>query len=58
MSDGLPGPIRARRLRVIREEYARGWGAGKRAARILDMMPDAVRQFARRNGISWRKKSA
>ena len=54
----LPGPIRARRLRVIREEYAKGHGGAKRAARLLDMLPDAVRQFARRNGINCRRKAA
>ena len=48
----LDRPIRLHRLRVIREEYAKGHGGAKRAARILDMMPDAVRQFARRNGIA------
>ena len=40
------------RLRVIREQYATGYGGAKRAARLLGMSPDAVRQFARRHGIN------
>jgi hypothetical protein len=52
----LDRPIRLHRLQVIREEYARGWGAAKRAARRLNMMPDAVRAFASRNGLARRRR--
>jgi len=40
------------RLRVIREQYATGYGGAKRAAKLLGMSHDAVRQFARRHGIN------
>jgi len=40
------------RLRVIREQYATGYGGAKRAAKLLGMSADAVRQFARRHGIN------
>lgn len=43
---------RAAALDLIRAEYAKGRGASKRAARILNMEPDAVRAFAKRNGVS------
>jgi hypothetical protein len=44
------------RLRVITEQHQRGRNYAKRAARMLDMSPDAVRQFAQRNGIARRRR--
>lgn len=45
-------------LDLVRAEYAKGRGATKRAARILGMEPDAVRAFAKRNGISLPDRSS
>lgn len=44
------------RIRVIREEYSKGRGGSKRAAKLLGISPDSVRQYASHYGIAKPRK--